>query len=325
MPLMIGVPLLIAIGAAVYFMTGGRFQSTDDAYVKFARAGISASVSGRVIAVDVRENQNVHKGDILVRLDPGDYRIAVARAEAGYAAAKFEAQGLLATYRQRLADKAAADEAVDYTAREAKRQKDLAAAGVNTKGQADEARHAAEQALAQLRVAEQQVQMALAAIGGDADLPIERFPNVMKAKAELDQANSDLSYTSLTAPADGIVTKVDQVQIGTRVMPSQILFWFVSGKPWIEANFKEDQIAAMKIGQAASISIDACGSALKGHVESFSPGTGSSFSLLPPENATGNWVKVTQRLPVEIAFDGEVPCSLSAGLSASAEVDTGAP
>lgn len=324
MPLMIGVPLLLVLAAAVYFLTGGRFQETDDAYVKLARAGISASISGQVVAVEVRENQTVKAGDVLMRLDGADYEVAVQRADAVYAASRFEAEGLLATYQQRLADEAAARERVTYTEREAARQQGLAAAGVNTKGQADEAVHAAEQAVAMLRVAEQQTRTALAAIGGKADLPIDAFPNVLKANAELDQAKLNLAKTIVTAPSDGIVTKVDQVQPGTRVQPQQVVFWLVSGRPWVEANFKEDQIEHMKVGQPVTVSIDAYAGQLKGHVVSFSPGTGSSFSLLPPENATGNWVKVTQRLPVQIELEGDLP-PLSAGLSATVEVDTAAP
>lgn len=327
-PLMIGVPALIAVAALAYFLLGGRYQSTDDAYVKLARAGISASVPGRVLSVAVHENQVVKAGDTLFQLDPEPFEIAVQRAEAAYGGALSQARVLLATYRERLADQAAAQEAVDYTAREAKRQRDLSAAGVNTKGDADEAAHAADQAVARLRTAEQAVASALAAIGGDPDQPPERFSAVRKAKADLDEARLELSYATVVAPSDGMVTKVDQVQPGMRIAASQVLFWLVSGKPWVEANFKEDQIEHMRIGQPATVSIDAYGGDLCGKVASFSPGTGSSFSLLPPENATGNWVKVVQRLPVQIEITCDTPADappLSAGLSASVEVDTAAP
>jgi membrane fusion protein (multidrug efflux system) len=235
---------------------------------------------------------------------------------------------LLATYRERLADQAAAQEAVEYTKRETQRQRGLSAAGVNTKGQADEAEHDADQAAARLRLAEQEVASALAAIGGDANQPPERFSNVRKAKADLDEARLDLSYATVVAPVDGMVTKVDQVQPGMRIAASQVVFWLVSGKPWVEANFKEDQIEKMRIGQPVTISVDAYDHDIHGKVASFSPGTGSSFSLLPPENATGNWVKVVQRLPVQIEITSEIPADappLSAGLSATVEVDTAPP
>lgn len=319
-PLMIGGPLIVLAVVAFFVLTGGKFETTDDAYVQAARAAISPSVAGRVIEIEVGENQAVKKGQVLFRLDPSDFQVAVAQAEAALATARFETQGSRAVYEQRNADLAAAQETVAYTEREAVRQRDLAAAGVATKAQADEAAHAAEQARRQVAVVRQQIASALADIGGRVDVAADQQPKVMQAKAALDRAKLDLSYATIVAPADGVVTKVEQLQVGNRVAASQTLFWLVSGRPWIEANFKEDQLAHMRIGQPATIKVDAYDRVLKAHVVSFSPGTGSSFALLPPENATGNWVKVVQRLPVRLALDEEVP-QLSAGLSAKAKVD----
>ncbi|MBO9709546.1 MAG: HlyD family secretion protein [Caulobacter sp.] len=319
-PLMIGGPVVVIGVVAFFVLTSGKFESTDDAYVQAARAAISPSVAGRVIEIDVTENQAVKKGQVLFRLDPADYEVAVAQAEAALAAARFETQGSRAVYDQRNADLAAAQEAVSYTEREAARQQSLAAAGVATKAQADEAAHAAEQARRQVAVVRQQIASALADIGGRANVPSDEQPKVMQAKAALDRARLDLSYATIVAPADGVVTKVEQLQVGNRVAASQTLFWLVSGQPWVEANFKEDQLAHMRVGQPATIKVDAYDRELKAHVVSFSPGTGSSFALLPPENATGNWVKVVQRLPVRLALDESAP-HLSAGLSAKAKVD----
>lgn len=319
-PLMIGGPLIVVALVAYFMLTGGRFVSTDDAYVQSARAAISPSVPGRVVEIDVGENQKVRKGQVLFRLDPVDFQVAVAQAEAALAAARFETQGSRAVYDQRNADLAAAQETVAYTTREAARQQALAAAGVATRAQADSAAHDAEQARRQIAVVRQQIASALADIGGRADLAADRQPKVMQAKAALDRARLDLSYATIVAPADGVVTKVEQLQVGNRVAASQTLFWLVSGQPWIEANFKEDQLAHMRVGQPATIKVDAYDHDLKAHVVSFSPGTGSSFALLPPENATGNWVKVVQRLPVRLALDETAP-HLSAGLSAKAKVD----
>ena len=320
LPLMIGVPLIILCLVAFFVLTGGKFESTDDAYVQAARAAISPSVAGRVVEIDVSENQTVKKGQVLFRLDPSDFEVAVAQAEAALAAARFETQGSRAVYDQRNADLAAAQETVAYTQREAARQRDLAAAGVATRAQADSAAHDAEQARRQVAVVRQQIASALADIGGRPDVAADDQPKVMQAKAALDRARLDLSYATIVAPADGVVTKVEQLQVGNRVAASQTLFWLVSGRPWIEANFKEDQLAHMRVGQPATIRIDAYDHDLKAHVVSFSPGTGSSFALLPPENATGNWVKVVQRLPVRLALDESAP-QLSAGLSAKAKVD----
>ena len=319
-PLMIGGPLIVLALVAYFMLTGGRFESTDDAYVQAARAAISPSIDGRVIEIDVGENQTVRRGQLLFRLDPSDFQVAVAQAEAALAAARFETQGSRAVYDQRNADLAAAQETVAYTTREAARQRDLAAAGVATKAQADAAGHDAEQARRQIAVVRQQIASALADIGGRADVASDRQPKVMQAKAALDRARLDLGYTTIVAPADGVVTKVEQLQVGNRVSASQTLFWLVSGQPWIEANFKEDQLAHMRVGQPATIKVDAYDHLLRAHVVSFSPGTGSSFALLPPENATGNWVKVVQRLPVRLALDETAP-HLSAGLSAKAKVD----
>ncbi|CAN5166988.1 HlyD family secretion protein [soil metagenome] len=319
-PLMIAVPLIVLILVVYFILTGGKFESTDDAYVQSARAAISPSVAGRVVEIDVGENQAVKKGQVLFRLDPADFEVSVAQAEAALAAARFEVQGSRADYDQRNADLAAAQETVAYTQREAVRQQALAAAGVATKAQADAAAHAAEQARRQIAVVRQQIASALADIGGHADVAVDRQPKVMQAKAALDRAKLDLSYATIAAPTDGVVTKVEQLQVGNRVAASQTLFWLVSGTPWIEANFKEDQLAHMRVGQPASIKVDAYDHDLKAHVVSFSPGTGSSFALLPPENATGNWVKVVQRLPVRLALDETAP-NLSAGLSAKAKVD----
>ena len=319
-PLMIGVPLLILAVATYFLLTAGKSQSTDDAFVQSARTAISPSISGRVIEIDVKENQTVAKGQVLFKLDAADYQVAVSEAEAALAAARFQAQGLHAVYGQRLADLSAAEETAAYTRREATRQQALAAAGVATQAQAAEALHAADQAEAQIAVARQQIATALADIGGREGASLEDQPKVMQAKAALLRARLNLSYTTVTAPADGVVTKVEQLQVGSRVDPSQPLFWLVSGQPWVEANFKEDQLKHMRVGQPATVRIDAYDHELKARVASFSPGTGGSFALLPPENSTGNWVKVTQRLPVRLVLDNP-PAGLSGGLSAKVTVD----
>ncbi|WP_374656740.1 HlyD family secretion protein [Phenylobacterium sp.] len=319
-PLMIG-GVVVVLGAVAYsVLTGGRFEATDDAYVQTARTAVSPSVDGRVIEVAVKENQQVRKGQVLFRLDPADYQVALAQAEAALAAARFEVQSAQGVYAQRQADLGAAQETVAYAEREAARQKGLAAAGVSTQAQAAEAAHTAEQARRQIAVVRQQMASALADIGGRAAASPDQHPRVMQAKAALDRARLNLSYTTIVAPADGIVTKVEQLQPGARVATAQTLFWLISGTPWVEANFKEDQLAHMRVGQPATVKIDAYDHELKAHVASFSPGTGASFALLPPENATGNWVKVVQRLPVRLALDEAAP-NLSNGLSAKATVD----
>jgi membrane fusion protein (multidrug efflux system) len=320
LPLMIGAPVLIGAILLFVWLTGGKSESTDNAYVQAARTPVSATIDGRVVEIDVKENQAVRKGQVLFRLEPADYQVAVSEAEAALAAARLKVGGSRAVYAQRQADLAVAQEVAAYSQREAMRQKALAAAGVVTQSQADEAAHLAEQAKRQIAVVRQQIASALADIGGRDGVDVDQQPAVLQAKAQLERARLDLSYTTIVAPTDGVVAKVDQLQVGGRVEASKTQFWLISKQLWVEANFKEDQLAHMRVGQPATVKVDAYDKPLKAHVASFSPGTGSSFALLPAENATGNWVKVVQRLPVRLALD-ETPPNLSVGLSAKAKVD----
>ena len=320
--LMFGGPLVILAIVAVFVLTGGKSQSTDDAYVQIAKAPISAAIAGRVVEVDVGENQAVTAGQTLVRLDPADAMAAARRADASLAAARLQVVGLRAAYDEQglLLGSAVRTEA--YSAREAARQEALVAAGVASRQQAAEARHTADLAAAQVAVDRQQTAAALANLGGAAKTP-DSYPGVLQAVASRQALQLDLSHTVVVAPAAGIVTRVDQLQRGAYVNAAQTLFYLLSGEPWVEANFKEDQLARMRVGQPARIVIDALGGrGFAGHVASFSPGAGSSFSALPAQNATGNWVKVVQRLPVRVAFDKAPPeVAGRAGLSAKVIVD----
>jgi membrane fusion protein, multidrug efflux system len=319
---MFGVPALLVAGLAFFWITGGKTQTTDDAYVDAGKAPISASIGGRVIEIDVTENQHVAAGQVLFRLDPVDIQAALDRAQATLAAARLQVVSLKANLDQQKLILGSALQTRDYAVREAQRQDALVAAGVSSAQQAADAHHAADLAIAQAGVARQQVDAAVANLGG-ADKDPEVYPGVMQAKAALEAARLDLVHSVIVAPSDGVVTRVDQLQKGAYINPSQTAFFLLSGDPWIEANFKENQLAKMRVGQPVTIRIDALGGrSLKGHVASFSPGSGSSFSPLPAQNATGNWVKVVQRLPVRIAFDKPPPEVVSrAGLSATVTVD----
>ena len=321
-PLMIGGPVVILAIVAFFVLTGGKSQSTDDAYVRIAQAPISAAISGRVTEVDVVDNQTVKAGQVLFKLDPEDEQAATQRAQANLATARLQVVGLRANYDEQKLLLGAAITTEAYAKKEADRQASLVTAGVSSRQQASEARHTADLATAQVAVDRQQVAAALANLGGAADAP-ESFPAVQQAKAAQDASRITLSYTTIVAPADGIVARVDQLQKGAYVNAAQTLFYVLSGEPWIEANFKEDQLRKMRVGQPATIVIDALGGkGFAGHVQSFSPGAGSAFSALPAQNATGNWVKVVQRLPVRIAFDKAPPeVAGRAGLSAKVTVD----
>jgi len=354
-PLMIGGPVLILLIVGYFVLTSGRSQTTEDSYVQIAKAAVAASVSGRVVEVLVKENQFVHKGDPLFKLDPRDLNDAVAQSTAQLYVTYGQVLALKATYAQSgarvaqtqttVADTqsklAQAQQTLAFAQTEANRTKALFAAGVGSRDQADQAAHNLDTAKTMLNTAQTAVtaaqsevaqakaaQMAaLANAGNVPDQSPDKHPLILAAQANLEHAKLNQSYGVVTAPVDGIVTRVDQLQPGAYINASQTVFWLLAGQPWVEANFKEDQLAKMKVGQPAVITVDAYdGGKLAGHVGSFSPGTGQAFSALPAQNATGNWVKVTQRLPVRIEFDHMPPeMAGRAGLSAKVKVDVTGP
>ena len=321
-PLMIAGPLLALAIVAYFVLTGGRFQSTDDAYVQIAKTPVAPSIAGRVVEIYVKENQAVKRGQVLFRLDQRDLQANLDLARAQVAGAQLVVGQARVAYQREGANVAAARENLAFAQREVERQRKLNAAGAVSTQSVDQAVHAANQARDQLAVAQQQQAQALAALGGDPNIT-DRAPGVMQAHAQVERARLNVAYATVVAPADGVVARVDQLPVGAYLNASQTAFWLLSGKPWIEANFKEDQVGHMKVGQSVEIDIDASpGGSLKGHVASFPPGTGSAFSALPAQNATGNWVKVSQRLPVRIEFDKTPPeRAARAGLSAKVKVD----
>ena len=322
-PLLIGGPAIVIAVVAYFVLTGGRYQSTDDAYVMSARTPISANVSARVLELAVHDNQPVKKGQLLFRLDDRDFKAALAQAQAQLATARLQIQTERATANQQGASVTEAQAALDYAQRELVRQRVLAGGGVASQQQLDQAVNAVNEARAHLQAVQQQAIAARTAAGSD-NGAIDAQPAVMQALAALQRAQLAEGYTTIVAPQDGVVTKVEQIQIGSYITAAQPLFWLVSGRPYVEADFKENQLAKMRVGQPAELDIDAYpGQKLKGRVASFSPGAGSTFSILPAQNATGNWVKVVQRLPVRIEFDEPPPEMAShAGLSANVKVDT---
>jgi membrane fusion protein (multidrug efflux system) len=319
---MIGGPLIIVAVVAWFILTGGRFEATDDAYVQVSKAPISAAIAGRVVEVDVTENQHVKAGQLLFKLDPADEQAAAAKADAGLAAARLQVTGLRSAYDQQQLQLKQALTTQAFAVREAARERALVGAGVASAQQAADAAHTADLAISQVAIDRQRVATALADLGAGAKDP-EAYPAVLQARATQQSAQVNLGYTVVNARQHGIVTRVDQLQVGAYVSASQTLFFLLSGTPWVEANFKEDQLKYMRVGQPTKIQVDALGGrSLDGHVASFSPGSGSSFSALPAQNATGNWVKVAQRLPVRIAFDKTPPeVAGRAGLSAKVTVD----
>ena len=324
-PLLIGGPLLVLAASLFFYLSTGRYVSTDDAYIQVARVQVSTDIAGRIAEIDVHDNQAVRKGQILFQLDQRRFLIAVADAKAGLAQARLKVSALQATWRQRQADAAAARNTLSYQQGELARQSSLQTQGISSRAQLDQAKNSFQSAQQQLAAAVQQSASALADLGGDPAAPPDNAPMVRQAEAALDRANLELSYTVVRAPIDGIVTKVEQIAIGDYINAATPLFALMSGNDmWVEANFKETQLTYMRPGQHASFTVSAYPDIhFTGTVISTSPGTGSSFSLLPPENSSGNWVKVVQRLPVRIAIDNQGQAPLAAGMSVAAEVDTG--
>jgi membrane fusion protein (multidrug efflux system) len=323
--LLFGVPAVALVIIAVIYLTGGRYVSTDDAYVQAARTDISTNVSGRVTQINVHDNQLVHTGDALFKLDDRDFAIAVANANAGLANEKLRISALKATYRQRVADVATAQTAVTYQQKEFERQETLARQGVASQSQLDQARRDLDTAQQQVKSVEQERENIRAQLGDNPDIDVNTHPSVQAAKAAVDRAQLDLSRTVITAPMDGIVARVENLQVGDYVTAAVPVFALVSRKNvWMEANFKETDVKHLRTGQDATIKVDAySGRVFHGKVMSTSPGTGSSFSVLPPENATGNWVKVVQRVPVRVSIDdADTSAALHAGLSATVKIDT---
>jgi membrane fusion protein, multidrug efflux system len=324
-PLMLLVVIVVIGGGGYLYFMGGRYQSTDDAYAQAATVSISSNVAGRVSEIEVHDNEFVHRGATLFKLDDAPYRIVVSDAAAHLADTRLQIESLKSTYRQRQVELHAARDTQAYAQQQYDRHTRLLKTGIASQAQFDQAAHALDAARQQVANVQQQIGVALANLGGDPNIPQDRHPVVAQAQAALDRAQLNLSYTVIGAPTDGVVAKVEQLQVGDTIAASAPVFALVStGDVWIEANFKEVQLARMRPGQMATVKIDRYpGRTFQAKVISLSPSTGSQFSLLPPENATGNWVKVVQRVPVRLQltqFDAEFP--LQTGLSADVTVDT---
>ncbi len=324
-PLMAGGSLVIVLVAAYLYFASGRSESTSDAYVSAARVAISTNVPGRVIELRVHDNQRVKRGDVLFHLDDRPLQLAVNSARAKLGNTQLQIESLKATHRQKQSELQSAEDTLAYEQREMQRQQRLLASGISSQAQVDRASHARDAAAQQVAATRQEIAGVVANLGGNPAIDPAMHPAVQQAQAELDRALLDLSYTTITAPDDGIVAQVEKLQVGDYVNAAVPVFALVSTHNlWVEANFKEVQLAKMRAGQPATVEIDAYGDkTFKAHVASLSPGTGAQFSALPAQNATGNWVKVVQRLAVRIQIDdADRAHPLFSGLSANVKVDT---
>ncbi len=324
--LMLGLPLALAAVGAYVYVTGGRYEETENANLRQARITISSDTAGRVVAADIAENQVVKKGDLLFAIDPQPYRIALAQADAAVAAARLNVEQLRAAYNQAMAQERSAASEVDYSQSQYDRAADLANKGINTKSSLDEARNDLDKAKQQLAVAKQGIESAKVALGGNPDIETDKHPTVLAALAARDKAAYDLDQTTVQAPADGIIAQASSFKVGQFVGVGTPLFSLVeTDDTWIDANFKETQLTHMKPGQKADVVLDTYpDKTFEATVQAVGAGTGAEFSLLPAQNATGNWVKVTQRIPVRLQLtDPDAKLALRTGMSATVTVDTG--
>jgi membrane fusion protein (multidrug efflux system) len=319
--LMLSVPLLIAAVGLYLWLGSGRYVSTDNAYVQQDKIAVTAEIAGPIAEVAVKENQRVKKGDLLFRIDPRPYRIALQQAEARIAEAQVQVHKLEAETAGTGADIQGATANLGFAERAFERQAELLRRGFTTRARYDEAQHGVQEARERLANARAEAQIKQAALSQG---PAEAQPAVASALAARAKALLDLQRTEVHAPADGYVAQTERLQVGNAVVPGLAVVTIVrSGDTWIEANYKETDLAKMAPGQPAEVKLDAYPSArIRGHVASIGRGTGSEFSILPAQNASGNWVKVTQRVPVRIVIDGEPERPLIAGLSAEVTVDT---
>jgi membrane fusion protein, multidrug efflux system len=327
-PIMIGGVILIVGVAAFFWLTGGRYESTEDAYVNAARVSISTNVPGRVVELRVHDNQRIRKGDLLFKLDDRPFQLKVDESRAKLSNAKLQVDALKATYRQKQSELRSAEDTLAYEKRESERQTRLLSSGISSQSQVDRAVHARDAAQQAVAAAQQEIASTVANLGGDPSIDPNNHPSVKQAQAELDRAELDLSYATIYAPNDGVVTQVERLQVGDYVNAASPVFALIATHDlWVEANFKEVQLSKMREGQTATVRIDTYGDrTFKGHVVSLSPGTGAQFSVLPAQNATGNWVKVVQRLAVRVEIDdADHDHPLFAGLSAVVKVDTESP
>ncbi len=322
--LLLVVPLIAAVIVGVIYLLGGRYVETDNAYVKAEKVSVSAEVAGKITVVLVRENEVVVAGQALFRINAAPFQVAVAKAEADLAQVRTEIAVMKAGYREKQAEIALARTRQIFAQKDQQRQADLVAKHFVAATRFDEAKQGVDLARQELGVLQQDLNRVVESLGGSMEIPVEKHPSYLAAAAELEQAKLNLTRSEVRAPSAGTVSKPPK--IGQYVTAgSMAMTLVVSGNIWIEANFSETELTYMHPGQQVRIHIDTFPKAVwSGVVDSLSPGTGAEFSVIPAQNATGNWVKIAQRVPVRIKVNDapQLP-QLLAGLSAVVAVDTG--
>lgn len=322
--ILFGFGLLAAsAGSAYLYFKGERFVSTDNAYLKFDKVTISSEVSGTITSIPVEENARVSRGDVLVVVDEVAYEAAVQKARARVQKAESYIQSQLAIYRTKQAELALASNNLEFARGEYHRELNLSQKQLTSQAVLDERRHALDVASENRIIIENEVAQLLASLNGRVDAATAEYAEVKEAQADLDLAIIDLERTKIAAPFDGFVSHLPK--LGQRLDPGSPVLSLVSdNNVWIEANFKETDLVDVRVEQPVEIIIDSYPDLhWQGRVESLSAATGAEFSVLPPQNATGNWIKVVQRVPIRIRLQAsDNKAVLRAGMSASVEIDT---
>lgn len=323
--LLLVVPVVAIVGAGWWWLAGGRYVSTDNAYVKAHIVQISPEISGQVRRVLTRDHATVAAGDTLLTIESRPFRLALDSAEAELDASRSHVESLRGIWREAVSELTDAEARAAYQQRQWQRQEELAQKGVASASRRDEALNEARGAADRVQTAREKLRRVLAALNGDPELPVDHHPMVREKSAARERAALDLARTTVRAPVDGVVVNM-RLQQGEQIKAATPLFALVVlSRPWVEANFKETELTHVKVGQKATVVLDTYPDAKwEALVESVSPATGAEFAILPPQNASGNWVKVVQRLPVKLRLLPHVgEPALRAGMTAMVTIDTG--
>jgi membrane fusion protein, multidrug efflux system len=324
--LMLGGIVVVIVGSVYYWHAGGRYISIDNAYVRAAKLAVATDVSGIVADVAVKEGQRVKTGELLFRLDPAPFRIALAGAEANLAQIALQMEAMKRDYQRMLRDIEAKQAQVQSDQATYERYANLVKGGGATRAEYDDARFKLAADQAQVESLRTQAQVQLARLGGNPDVDVRTLPQYLEAMAKVDEDRRQLAHTEVRAPFDGIATQVDTMQPGMYLAAATAGLGLVSTeRVWIDANPKETDLTYVKLGDPVDVTVDTYpGRVWTGRVESISPASGAEFSVLPPQNASGNWVKVVQRIPLRVVVDRKADDPpLRAGMSVVVDIDTG--
>ena len=330
--LMVGGILVVLVAALTFWLRGGRYVSTDDAYVRAAKLMVSTDVSGIVTEVDVREGQTVKAGDVLFRIDPKQFQIALENAKAQLQQTALNIEAMKQDYKRMQEDILAQQAQVELDQANFDRYAVLVKSDSVSKANYDQARFTLAADKKKVESLKQQAQVQLARLGGNPDIPVGEHPQYQQAKANVDEAQRQLDHTVVRAPFNGIVTQVDTLQPGTYLVSQTAALTntgavglVATDNVWVDAHVKETDLTHVKPGDPVGIFVDTYPSRVwSGSVESISPASGAEFAILPAQNASGNWVKVVQRISVRVRVDRKPDDPiLRAGMSVTVDIDTG--